>query len=118
MKNEKNTLVFVLQKYGKFCIISLGHFIKHKPLISEEWCHYLFLRIFNFTNLKKYISYSNDSDLQKEAEVDDLTIEPQDKNNNDHLIDKNDERIHEAKMNTFVGFIRLANFLSATTGHY
>ena len=29
--------VFVFQKYGKFWSISLEHFIKHKPLISEEW---------------------------------------------------------------------------------
>ena len=29
--------VFVFQKYGK--TISLGHFIKHKVHISEEWTH-------------------------------------------------------------------------------
>ena len=29
--------VFVCQKYGKFWSVLLGHFIKHKPLISEEW---------------------------------------------------------------------------------
>ena len=28
--------VFLFQKYGKFYSISLGHFIKHKPLISGE----------------------------------------------------------------------------------
>ena len=38
MKNEKTTWVFVFQKCGKFWTISLGHFIQHKPLISEEWC--------------------------------------------------------------------------------
>ena len=37
MKNEKSTWVFIFQKYGKFWSILLGHFIKHKPLISEEW---------------------------------------------------------------------------------
>ena len=31
------SLINALQKYGKFWSISLGHFIKHKPLISEEW---------------------------------------------------------------------------------
>ena len=44
---------------------------------------------------------SDETELQKEAD-NSVTLEPQDKNNND-LIDKNDERIHEAKMNTFVG---------------
>ena len=29
--------VFIFQKYGKFWSISLEHFIKHKPLIPEEW---------------------------------------------------------------------------------
>ena len=29
--------VFVFQKYGKFLRISLGHFIKHKALISMEY---------------------------------------------------------------------------------
>ena len=38
MKNEKNW-VFVFQKYGKFWSVSLGHFIKHKPLISNEWSY-------------------------------------------------------------------------------
>ena len=36
-KGKKITWVFVFQKYGKFWSISLEHFIKHKPLISEEW---------------------------------------------------------------------------------
>ena len=36
MKNIKELhTVFVFQKYGKFWSISLGHSIKHKPLISE-----------------------------------------------------------------------------------
>ena len=38
---KKNTWVFVFQKYGKLWIISIGHFIKHKPLISEEWYNYI-----------------------------------------------------------------------------
>ena len=46
-------------------------------------------------------SSDHETELQKEAD-NSVTLEPQDKNNND-LIDKNDERIHEAKMNTFVG---------------
>ena len=37
MKNEKNAWVFVFQKYGKFWSILLGHFIKHRHLISGEW---------------------------------------------------------------------------------
>ena len=37
MKNEKTPWVFVSQKkYGKFWSVSLEHFIKHKPLNSEE----------------------------------------------------------------------------------
>ena len=32
-----NACDFVFQKYEKFLSILLGHFIKHKPLISEEW---------------------------------------------------------------------------------
>ena len=34
---KKLIWVFVFQKYGKFWSISLGYFIKHKPLISEEY---------------------------------------------------------------------------------
>ena len=42
MKQEKKTRwVFVFfQKYGKFLNISIGHFIKHKPVISDEWNTY------------------------------------------------------------------------------
>ena len=36
MKNEKSMWVFIFQKYGKFWSVSLKHFIKHKPLISEQ----------------------------------------------------------------------------------
>ena len=35
-KTKKTTWVSVFQKYGKLWNISLGHFIKHKLLISEE----------------------------------------------------------------------------------
>ena len=35
-KEKKTTWVFVFQKYGKFWSILLGHFIKHKLLISEK----------------------------------------------------------------------------------
>ena len=45
---------------------------------------------------------SSDHETELQKEDNSVTLEPQDKNNND-LIDKNDERIHEAKMNTFVG---------------
>ena len=33
----KKLWVFIFQKYGKFGSVSLGHFIKLKPLISEQW---------------------------------------------------------------------------------
>ena len=36
-KTKKTTCIFVFQKYGKIWSVSLEHFIKHKPLISEEW---------------------------------------------------------------------------------
>ena len=37
MKNRESHFGFsYIKKYGKFWSISLGHFIKHKPLISEE----------------------------------------------------------------------------------
>ena len=35
-KWKKKLWVFVYIKYGKYCSVSPGHFIKHKPLISEE----------------------------------------------------------------------------------
>ena len=37
MSNEKkNTFVFVLKKYSKFLSVSLGHFIKHKPVFLKS----------------------------------------------------------------------------------
>ena len=48
-RNEKwkklPTWVFLLQKYGKFWIISLEHYVEHKPLISEEWFHVIKMAI-------------------------------------------------------------------------
>ena len=38
-QNEKQKELVVIHKYGKFWSASLGHFIKHKPLFSEE-CFY------------------------------------------------------------------------------
>ena len=35
MKNT--TWVIIFQNHDKFWIITLGNYIKHKPLISEEW---------------------------------------------------------------------------------
>ena len=35
--HEMEKKLNVFQKYGKYWSISLSHFIKHKPLISEEW---------------------------------------------------------------------------------
>ena len=37
-KNYLDVRLFVFQKYGIFENISLGQFIKHKPLISDEEC--------------------------------------------------------------------------------
>ena len=36
---KKQLRVFVYIKYGKFLSVLPGHFIKHKPHISEEWGH-------------------------------------------------------------------------------
>ena len=54
-KMKNSTWIFVFQKYGKFWSISQGHFIKHKPLISEEWvtntsyCHqYIIILVLKF----------------------------------------------------------------------
>ena len=52
MKNKKTMWVFIFQKYGKFWSVSLEYFIKHKPLISEEWCKY----IFSIQNLIRNVS--------------------------------------------------------------
>ena len=46
---------FLFQKYGKFWSFSLCHFIKHKPLISEEWP----LRKYIFKCRKKSILKDN-----------------------------------------------------------
>ena len=35
-KGKKTTWVFVFQKYVKFRKFSIGHFTKHKSLISED----------------------------------------------------------------------------------
>ena len=37
MKNKKPTWVFALKNMANLEAFSLGHFIKHEPLISEEW---------------------------------------------------------------------------------
>ena len=37
MKWKKQLWLFLYIKYGKFGSVSLGHFIKHKTLISEVW---------------------------------------------------------------------------------
>ena len=60
MQNEKwkkQLWVFYIIKYGKFGSVSPGHFIKHKPLISEE-CMYtysLYVRwFFHRANFKRH----------------------------------------------------------------
>ena len=40
---KKTTWNFVFQKYGKTWSVSLGHFIKHKLLILEEWRSWLLM---------------------------------------------------------------------------
>ena len=45
---NKDTWIFVCQKYGKFLNILISHFIKHKPLISEEW-HLVFSHFIIFS---------------------------------------------------------------------
>ena len=37
LKTKKTMWVFLFQKYGEFGSVSLGHFIKRKPLFSEEF---------------------------------------------------------------------------------
>ena len=56
--------VFIFQKYGKFGSILLGHFIKYKPLISEEW-HVMSITFYKmslysyFGRLQILLYYSN-----------------------------------------------------------
>ena len=42
-KWKKQLGFFIYIKYGKFWSILQGHFIKHKPLISEEWYIVMYL---------------------------------------------------------------------------
>ena len=39
-KNICGFSIFIYQKHGKFCSVLQVHFIKHKPLVSEEWYSY------------------------------------------------------------------------------
>ena len=57
---QKIHIVFGIQiwneKYGKYWIIFLGHFMKHKPHISSEWIVDIFLTLFTGENLyTKYL---------------------------------------------------------------
>ena len=63
MKNEITTWVFVFQKYSKFWSISLEHFIKHKPRISEEWNTAKVLFYQRFSN--SFFSSKKGPDLSK-----------------------------------------------------
>ena len=47
--------IFIFQKYCNFWSISLGHFIKHKPFISEEWQ----LLVYSFFFVKKFHIFWN-----------------------------------------------------------
>ena len=66
-QNEKwkKTLGFVFQKYGKFWSILLGHFIKHKPLISEEYEYLLILTEQFIKNVPVFRPYSPDGQSKK-----------------------------------------------------
>ena len=55
-------IILIIQKYGNFQVsISLGHFIKHKPLIFEEW--FLFTYIFTHIIWWGFPRYSSNSKL-------------------------------------------------------
>ena len=58
---KKTTWVFLYIKYTKFWSISLGHFIKHKLLIPEEWCK----KIVFYTDLKICFPYFSLDSLMK-----------------------------------------------------
>ena len=45
-KRKKTVCVFLFQKYGKVWSILLGHFIKHKALISEECAEEMHWKLF------------------------------------------------------------------------
>ena len=60
MKKKNSKWVFIFQKYDKFWSISLGHFIKHKLLISEECnitnTHYTTTKVGNrYNNLNTFL---------------------------------------------------------------
>ena len=50
-------------KYGKFWSVLLGHFIKHKPLISEVWQHFSNHPI-NYYNTYKILTSSQPEDTK------------------------------------------------------
>ena len=62
---KKMTRGFIFQKYAKYWwSVSLGHFIKHKPLISVEWPATMMMMIFDQRGIRGhqvarslYISY-------------------------------------------------------------
>ena len=56
MKNGISNFGYTYRKYGKFWSVSPGHFIKHKPLISEDWVYnqLMVLIITNFFHCVKY----------------------------------------------------------------
>ena len=57
-KQKKQHWVFVCIKYSKFWSTSLGHFIKHKPLISEECSN---ARLVDLQRFHSVIEYLDDS---------------------------------------------------------
>ena len=61
-KQTKTTLVFILQKYGKFWSVLEGHFIKHTPSDSEKcFTHFTNKRpqVLCFVYLERYTSTLN-----------------------------------------------------------
>ena len=61
-------IILIIQKYGNFQVsISLGHFIKHKPLICEElfhlltFLHTLFCGVFqDILPIQNFLIYCNE----------------------------------------------------------
>ena len=81
MKNT-STWIFIFQKYGKIWSVSLDNFVKHKPLISEEWLYYFFSRVLwnettsivvsNWYNWTQYTSDDINKVLKDQNKTNDL----------------------------------------------
>ena len=58
ISTKKTTWIFLWLKYGKIWSVSLGHFIKHKPLISEE-CSLMRQKTVNLNFSRQIFSVEN-----------------------------------------------------------